>query len=133
MRVLGLSTELLRKYTEGEEDSYRRGEDTWQLDISYRTTAGRLVPGDRAPDAPLTDGNGKEIRLFDLFRGPHATRLVFGGPAPAEAHSYAVVQPGQEVPGEFVVDTRGHAFAAYDASDGDAFVIRPDGYVGTRE
>ncbi|MFD2419053.1 FAD-dependent monooxygenase [Amycolatopsis pigmentata] len=133
MRVLRLTTELLRKYTDGEEDAHRRGADTWQLDISYRTTQGRLVPGDRAPDAPLTDGNGKEIRLFDLFRGPHATRLVFGGAAPAEAHSHAVIRPGQEVPGDFLVDAQGHAFAAYDASDGDEFAIRPDGYVGTRE
>ncbi|HVW44474.1 MAG TPA: FAD-dependent monooxygenase [Amycolatopsis sp.] len=129
-RVLGLSTALMRKYTDGEEDAYKRGEDTWQLDISYRTTDGRLVPGDRAPDAPVTDANGKDVRLFDLFRGPHGTRLVFGAPAPADPHTYAVLRPGQAVAGAHVVDTGGHAFKAYGASDGDEVEIRPDGYLG---
>ncbi|MCP2164577.1 FAD-dependent monooxygenase [Goodfellowiella coeruleoviolacea] len=129
-RVLGLSTELLRKYVDRDPDADRRDENTQQLDISYRTTEGFLVSGDRAPDAPVVSGDGTRVRLFDLFRGPHATRLVFGAAAPAEPHSYAVLRPGQRVPGAHVVDADGHAFAAYGASDGDEFRIRPDGYVG---
>lgn len=131
-RVLGISTELMQRYKDGAEDAHERGENTRQLDVSYRTENGRLVPGDRAPDAPVTDANGQRIRLFDLYRGPHETRLVFGAAAPNEPHAYAVLRPGQSVPGAYVVDTDGHAFAAYDASEGTTIVIRPDGYVGKR-
>jgi 2-polyprenyl-6-methoxyphenol hydroxylase-like FAD-dependent oxidoreductase len=129
-RVLGVSSRLLQKYKEGAEDAHERGEDTWQLNISYRSSSGRLVPGDRAPDAPVVDANGKAIRLFDLFRGPHATKLVFGAPAPDEPHAYAVLRPGQSASGAYVVDREGHAFAAYDADAGVTVSIRPDGYVG---
>ncbi|SFK22763.1 FAD-dependent monooxygenase [Amycolatopsis sacchari] len=131
-RVLGVTTELLHKYVEGSEDAHERGENTRQLDISYRTTEGVLVPGDRAPDAPVKDADGNPVRLFELFRGPHATRLVFGAPAPAEPHAYAVLRPGQTASGTYVVDTEGHAFAAYDASDGTEVLVRPDGYVSSR-
>lgn len=131
-RVLGISTELMQRYKDGTEDAHERGENTRQLDVSYRTADGRLVPGDRAPDAPVVAPNGKVIRLFDLYRGPHSTRLVFGAPAAAEPHAYAVLRPGHSISGAHVVDTEGHAFAAYDASDGTTVVIRPDGYVGER-
>ncbi|WP_374104854.1 FAD-dependent monooxygenase [Nocardia sp. MH4] len=78
-RVRGLSTELLDKLVDGDEDATRRGPETRQLGISYRspTDRGPLVAGDRAPDAPLADATGTKIRLFDLFRGPHATLLRF--------------------------------------------------------
>lgn len=131
-RVLGVSTELMRKYSEGAEDAHERGEETQQLDISYRTSPGKLVAGDRAPDAPVVDANGKAIRLFDLFRGPHHTRLVFGDAAPDEPHTYAVLRPGQAASGAYVVDVEGHAFDAYDAADGASVLIRPDGYVSSR-
>ncbi|MET9215701.1 MULTISPECIES: FAD-dependent monooxygenase [unclassified Nocardia] len=83
-QVLGLSTALLDKLVDGDEDAMRRGPETRQLGISYRSPAerGPLVAGDRAPDAPLVDATGRRIRLFDLFRGPHATLLRF---APADA------------------------------------------------
>ncbi|KAA9158884.1 3-(3-hydroxyphenyl)propionate hydroxylase [Amycolatopsis acidicola] len=129
-RVLGLSTELMERYKEGAENAHERGENTRQLDISYRTTEGKLVPGDRAPDAPVVDADGRRTRLFELFRGPHETQLVFGAAAPEAPHSYAVLRPGQTCAGPYVVDTDGHAFAAYDASDGAKVFIRPDGYVG---
>jgi 2-polyprenyl-6-methoxyphenol hydroxylase-like FAD-dependent oxidoreductase len=134
-RVLGVATDLLAKYAEGHPDAYKRGEDTFGLNITYRApdATGPLVSGDRAPDAPLLDPNGKRIRLFDLFRGPHFTRLVFGAPAPDEEHAYAVLRPGEqpEPAGteRYVVDDGGHAFAAYAASTGDSILIRPDGYL----
>ncbi|OXM68144.1 MULTISPECIES: FAD-dependent monooxygenase [Amycolatopsis] len=128
-RVLRVSSELLRKYLEGDERAHERGEETQQLDISYRTSdEPGLAVGDRAPDAPLVDESGKAIRLFDLFRGPHATRLIFGGPATDEPHTYAVLRPGESARGRHVVDAEGHAFAAYAAKE---VVVRPDGYVGT--
>ncbi|MFG2443341.1 FAD-dependent monooxygenase [Nocardia fluminea] len=78
-RVLGLSTELLGKLVDGDEDAMHRGPETRQLAITYRSPAddGPLVAGDRAPDATLHDETGRPIRLFDVFRGPHATLLRF--------------------------------------------------------
>ncbi|MFJ7147084.1 FAD-dependent monooxygenase [Streptomyces sp. NPDC100445] len=130
-RVLDLSTELLRRHKDGAEDAHERDETTRQLDITYRAPSpARVCAGDRAPDAPVTDRDGKDIRLFDIYRGPHATRLTFGGPAPDEPHAWAVLRPGETVPGPYVTDTGGHAHAAYDASAGTEVVIRPDGHIG---
>ncbi|MEU6478601.1 FAD-dependent monooxygenase [Streptomyces sp. NPDC047017] len=137
-RVLGVSTELLNRYAEGREDAYRRGEESFGLDITYRDpeATGRLVSGDRAPDAPVHDAAGAPVRLFDLFRGPHSTRLVFGAAAPAgEPHTYSVLRPGAPVPpadsgvAPCVVDTDGHAHTAYAAAPGDSVLVRPDGYL----
>ncbi|MDQ0377286.1 FAD-dependent monooxygenase [Amycolatopsis thermophila] len=126
--VLGLSSELMRRYIDGDERAHERGEDTQQLNISYRTTnEPGLAVGDRAPDAPLRDADGKAVRLFDLFRGPHATTLVFGAEAPAEPHAYAVLRPGEAAAGNYVTDVEGHAYKAYAAT---RVVVRPDGYVG---
>ncbi|MDT7803080.1 MAG: hypothetical protein QOI78_6513 [Actinomycetota bacterium] len=131
-RVLGVSTGLLQKYKDGDEDAHKRGEDTQQLDITYRggplspAGTGALQPGDRAPDAPLTDANGKRVRLFELFRGPHATELVFGdGPS----DGYRILPPGSAATGTDLVDDGGHAYAAYDAEGGRTVLVRPDGYV----
>ncbi|MCO6000282.1 FAD-dependent monooxygenase [Actinoallomurus rhizosphaericola] len=131
-RVLRISSELMRKHREGAADAHERGENTRQLDVTYRTAEGRIVAGDRAPDAPVTDADGRPIRLFDLFRGPHATHLTFGVPAPDAPHAYAVLRPGESAPGPYVIDTHGHAHTAYDASAGTSVVIRPDGYIGRR-
>ncbi|QIS04775.1 3-(3-hydroxyphenyl)propionate hydroxylase [Nocardia brasiliensis] len=138
-RVLGVSAALLDKLTRGDEDAMERGPQTQQLDITYRDPGarGELVAGDRAPDAPLKDMAGNSIRLFDLFRGPHATMLCFGetGPLPTvpQARVYAVVRPGAAARGPHVVDVEGHAFAAYHALDGTRITVRPDGYVGERD
>ena len=57
-RVLGLSSEFLRKHVDGAPDAYHRGTETQQLDISDRDSPiardtraepGRLLAGDRAP------------------------------------------------------------------------------------
>ena len=133
-RVLGISTELLDKLVDGDEAAMQRGEETRQLDISYRDPAnqGALVAGDRAPDAPLKDDAGQPIRLFDLFRGPHATLLSFGetGIQPESGEqSYTVIRPGGQATGRCVVDVDGHAFTAYHAVDGTVVRIRPDGYL----
>ncbi|MFE7742765.1 FAD-dependent monooxygenase [Nocardia sp. NPDC057455] len=131
-RVLGLSAELLDKLIDGDEDAMRRGPETQQLDITYRDPAVRdpLAAGDRAPDAPVKDEAGRPIRLFDLFRGPHATALSFGARAESGPHVYAVVRPGAQVAGPHVVDVDGHAFTAYAAVEGTRVLVRPDGYIG---
>jgi 2-polyprenyl-6-methoxyphenol hydroxylase-like FAD-dependent oxidoreductase len=130
--VLGLSSELLDKLVDGEEDAMERGPETQQLDISYRDPAVRdaLAVGDRAPDAPLKDEAGRPVRLFDLFRGPHATVLSFGTSPEAGPDAYAVVRPGTPVTGPHVVDVDGHAHAAYAAVEGTRVLVRPDGYIG---
>ncbi|WP_103353177.1 FAD-dependent monooxygenase [Amycolatopsis sp. CA-128772] len=133
-RVLGVTAGILQKYVDGDEDAHRRGEDTQQLDITYRggplspEGTGELRPGDRAPDAPLVDANGKRVRLFELFRGPHATELVFGEGALGE-HGHRIRPAGSAAAGAELVDEGGHAYAAYEAEDGRRVVIRPDGYV----
>lgn len=134
-RVLGISTELLDKLVDGAEDAMQRGAETRQLDISYRDRAdhGVLVAGDRAPDAPVKDAEGRPIRLFDLFRGPHATLLSFGEtdvPPEPGVEVYTVICPGDKATGQHVVDVDGHAFTAYDAVDGTTVLVRPDGYIG---
>ncbi|WP_063063024.1 FAD-dependent monooxygenase [Nocardia violaceofusca] len=134
-RVLGLSTALLDKHLEGHEDAMHRGAETHQLDISYRdaSDAAGLTAGDRAPDAPLRTGDGGALRLFDLFRGPHATRLTFGAPADisedAGVRAYSIVAPGHRPePGQLIA-VDGHAFIDYAATAGTQVLVRPDGYL----
>ena len=148
--VLGLSTVLsFRPF----EDRGPEGERTTQLGVTYR--GGPLAPdadpgagprpGDRAPDAPGHTPAGAPLRLFDLFRAhreaaaprPHATLLCFGPVPPVDGpvHAVAVVAPGGPVPAgadAVLVDTGGHARAAYAPTDGELVVVRPDGHVGTR-
>ncbi|HEY3561739.1 MAG TPA: FAD-dependent monooxygenase [Kribbella sp.] len=117
-RVLGISEELMQKHVDGDESALDRGENTRQLDISYRDPADHrpLAPGDRAPDAPVTDAEGNKIRLFELLRGPHETLLRFSPTTPA-AHPHTVDITSPE------------AFAIYHAQPGDEILIRPDGYL----
>jgi 2-polyprenyl-6-methoxyphenol hydroxylase-like FAD-dependent oxidoreductase len=142
-RVLGLSERLLRRHVEGAPDAHERGEETRQLDIGYRGSPivrdgrahpGRLQAGDRAPDAPVTDAAGRAVRLFDLFRGPHATLLVFGAGTPVPSSDgvrvHAVLPAGATATGDAVVDSGGHVAAAYDVPEGATVLVRPDGYVG---
>ncbi|WP_308123336.1 FAD-dependent monooxygenase [Modestobacter marinus] len=112
--------------------------------------------GDRAPDARCraADGSGP-TRLFDLFRGPHATLLLFAGrathPAPERLAVLArevgdrcggdvrarVVVPADRVPAELdagtaVLDPAGEAHRLYGAAAGALVFVRPDGYIGHR-
>jgi 2-polyprenyl-6-methoxyphenol hydroxylase-like FAD-dependent oxidoreductase len=92
-------------------------------------------PGDRAPDAPCRDPfTGTQIRLFDLFRGPHFTLLGLGERCAAAVADLktgivktGIVKPGLIGPGG-LVDDAGHVAHAYGQ---DALIlIRPDGYIG---
>jgi hypothetical protein len=133
-RVLGISTALLEKHLAGAEDAFERGEETRQLDVSYR--GGPLTlddgsscvvgAGDRAPDAPCLQRDGQPVRLFGRYAGPQWTLLRFGATAPTldgpVVQSYCV--------GADLVDADRHIQDAYDVKDGAAVLIRPDGYVG---
>jgi hypothetical protein len=65
------------KTLRGSDDALERGEETRQLDLSYRGgpltldhgCSAVLAAGDRAPDAPCQRGNGDPARLFTLFAG----------------------------------------------------------------
>jgi 2-polyprenyl-6-methoxyphenol hydroxylase-like FAD-dependent oxidoreductase len=137
--------ELLKDRTGARSDGALR-----QLGIGYRggplardlpEPEGSVRAGDRAPDAPCRTADGRRVRLFDRFRGPHWTLLAFGAShatAAAEVarrhrqavHAHLVVRPGEPVGAHELVDVDGHARRAYDL-DGDALVlVRPDGHIG---
>lgn len=121
--VLGLTSRLHRagfRPTTGAAPALN------QLDLEYRSSSlsldaraakGALAAGDRAPDGRLADGR----RLFEVFRGPHFTRLHFGYSPPvgqAAAHRHVREQ------------TIDGAIPGYDVADGTTVVVRPDGYIG---
>ncbi|GAA4980211.1 FAD-dependent monooxygenase [Actinopolymorpha pittospori] len=156
--ALDIATTLLEKHRRGDEDAHVRGPEVHGLTLNYRHSPlsrdervrpTELRAGDRAPDAPVTTADGRAVRLFDLFHGPHWTLLAFGtahahtvealtdrlGPA---LHAHVVVQPGAVQPGQLadsadqhvVIDSHGHVRDGYGATDGTLILVRPDGYVG---
>ncbi|WP_067889769.1 FAD-dependent monooxygenase [Nocardia vaccinii] len=140
-QVLGLSAALLDKHVSGAEDAMDRGEDTHQLAITYRAAnaTGPLVAGDRAPDAPLRRADGSTVRLFELFRGPHATLLNFGGehdsavaPEDTATRAYSLVGPDTRPRGGQLAAIGSHAFTEYAANPGTRVLVRPDGYLAWR-
>lgn len=132
-RALGISTELLEKHVNGADDAFERGEETRQLDLSYRDgpltlddgSSSTLVAGDRAPDAPCLQ-NGLSVRLFTRYAGRQWTLLRFGSAAPIldrpALQTYCV--------GSDLVDNDRHIGDAYGVKDGVAVLVRPDGYIG---
>lgn len=126
-----------------DKEEPRKGEHM-QLGLNYRggpLSADERGPvadevaraGDRAPDAPLHDAEGRPCRLFDLLRGPHFTLLALGGAAPpaleprfrSAVHAVRISPAGTA--GRSFVDRDGHAHRIY----GEGVVlVRPDGYVG---
>ncbi|MEU6968812.1 FAD-dependent monooxygenase [Kitasatospora aureofaciens] len=109
-----------------------QGTDLTGLSLGYRggplgrdlDGATGIRAGDRAPDAPCTTADGTPVRLFDLFRGPHFTLLLFGDrPAPAELTGLPGVRTAA------VRDPAGHAARGYGLRGDAAVLVRPDGYV----
>jgi 2-polyprenyl-6-methoxyphenol hydroxylase-like FAD-dependent oxidoreductase len=113
--------------------------------------------GDRAPDGAVRDATtGQCTRLFDAFRGPHATLLLFDGEARTddgytslaaiadgvEQRSGADVRPwvvvwGRQLPTELagrrvLLDPDGETHRRYGATAEALYLVRPDGYVGLR-
>lgn len=99
----------------------------------------KLASGDRAPDSPGEDSEGKAVRLFDSFRGPHFTLLRLFAQA---NNACEMPRPGvklvdvqhpmegrnSEVP--LFVDVNGHVAETYGGGNGECVLVRPDGYVG---
>jgi 2-polyprenyl-6-methoxyphenol hydroxylase-like FAD-dependent oxidoreductase len=143
--VLQMHKEWLGKAKDKEEP--RKGEHT-QLGLNYRggplSAEERVaVPdnatraGDRAPDAQLTDLSGAQVRLFDVFRGPHFTLLSFDGAEPPHLDAcYAdavrvsqIARPGlgTRMAQDTLIDPDGQAHRIY---GGGLILVRPDGYLG---
>lgn len=108
-------------------------EDTSQLKISYRggplapsdpSVGTTLRPGDRAPDGTYRSaGSGDPVRLFDVFRGPHWTVLLFG--TGLHHRNLPINLWGSAVRYQSILDWSG----SYAFTDNSAVVVRPDGYI----
>ncbi|MGY1637531.1 FAD-dependent monooxygenase [Geodermatophilus sp. SYSU D00742] len=113
--------------------------------------------GDRAPDGVVRDAaTGQPGRLFDAFRGPHVTLLLFDGRARTadgcaalariadgvEQRFGADVRPevvvwGTELPAQLtgrrvLLDPDGDTHRRYGVTAEALYLVRPDGYVGLR-
>ena len=113
--------------------------------------------GDRAPDARGRDGDsGAAARLFDLFRGPHSTLLLFDGPAATDdgyrrlaetarrvraalgdhVRAWVVVPDDHRPRGlgdvDVFLDPDRDAHHRYAATAESLYLVRPDGYVAFR-
>jgi len=134
--VLGMSKRLYGK------KSAKRGSETQQLRIGYRegplskderVHPGRLRAGDRAPDARCEDESGAKRRLFDVFRGPHFTLLVFGDSARDAVAACAgwksairvvrLTSKRDVARANALIDTSGDAYASYGATLGSLALV----------
>ncbi len=134
--VLGLSGHLLDKALAGHEDAFRRGRETNQLDIDYRSGPltedervhpGRVRAGDRAPDSPLRTSDGNPTRILELLRGPRWTLLAFDAETPETGpgvNTHRITTGCAE--GSLTDDG---AYDVYDVVAGTVVLIRPDGYI----
>ncbi|ABE61782.1 monooxygenase, FAD-binding protein [Nitrobacter hamburgensis X14] len=88
-------------------------------------------PGAHIVDAPLTATNGERVYLTEAFKaaGGNFVLLKSGNGsalAPLDCHCISI---GQNAP---LHDISGLFAKRYDASDGTAYLLRPDGYVAAR-
>jgi 2-polyprenyl-6-methoxyphenol hydroxylase-like FAD-dependent oxidoreductase len=125
--ALELSAKLLAKHQRGDDDAHKRGSEVHQLGLNYRggpltedlrPTPGPIAAGDRAPDAPFGGGH-----LFDLFRGPRWTALVFGD-------ADLVTALNTLAGGILHAHLATGAQAAYGVAEDTVVLVRPDGYIG---
>jgi hypothetical protein len=116
-----------------------------QLTLGYRDSVlarevraapGRVVAGDRIPDATGLVWSGKPARLFDVLHGPRPTVLAFGegwgGTLAALRARFpeaqlAIVEVG---PRGDVVDAEGTLAAGLGIAGAPLLVVRPDKYLG---
>jgi len=142
--TLGVSSAGLEKMTDAMQDEAATTlipatDDGQQLGLGYRWSplsqqtsayearSGGARAGDRAPDGHCVTLDGNRIRLFDAFRGTHATVLGIGDAAalvlepPTDAHRARTVTTN---------DTGLTRTTYCGKSSGGLYVIRPDGYIG---
>jgi 2-polyprenyl-6-methoxyphenol hydroxylase-like FAD-dependent oxidoreductase len=101
--------------------NYRDSSLSWNLDAPGAGDSSGVRAGDRAPDSPCPDGT----RLFDVFRGPHATLLGMG-----TSCREAVAQVDSAgIAGLRTLDIQERP-PAYGYTEDALVLVRPDGYVG---
>jgi 2-polyprenyl-6-methoxyphenol hydroxylase-like FAD-dependent oxidoreductase len=144
--LLGATTKLHRQVFQANADHHRddqflqlalnyRGSSLGQCDASVSTT---LQPGDRAPDSPLQDHQGKPVRLFELFQGPHFTVLEFTSDANKNTGGYDAATPCYRILRSTDAPLREgdltgkdeHIWTRYGVASDAVLLIRPDGYIG---
>jgi hypothetical protein len=166
--ILGGVSELDLEYREGSlaEDHrtpvtgirWRPGRDDERAGALDQVRFARGVhAGDRAPDGAVRDAaTGQPGRLFDAFRGPQSTLLLFDGEARTddgyaalaaiadgvERRSGADIRPwvvvwGRRPPAgmagrRVLLDPDGETHRRYGATAEALYLVRPDGYVGLR-
>ena len=144
-RMLGMTSALEARSFEMKGLPTDRDESMLQLSLHYRDSVlareeraapGRIVAGDRVPDATGLIWNGKPARLFDVLRGPRPSVLLLGegrGDALAALRErfpeaqLAIIQVG---PDAQVVDSEGRLAASLGMTGETLLVVRPDKYLG---
>lgn len=137
---------------------WRPGRDDERAGVVDRIRFARGVrAGDRAPDGAVLDAvTGQPARLFDVFRGPHATLLLLDGEAGtddghtslaviadrvervfgADVRPWVVVwgrrSPAEPAGRRVLLDPDGGTHRRYGATAGALYLVRPDGHVGLR-
>ncbi|MET7694278.1 FAD-dependent oxidoreductase [Streptomyces sp. NPDC005483] len=148
--VLGLSTKKYDGMTKLDPSSLKRGKDEQQLALTYfgsplaRADSNRtktLRVGDRVPDAVLTGSDGKQIRLFDVLRGPRFTAVAHGRraadsldqlewPAAGAQLKRIAVGATAERADHVLTDSAGTLGSVHGLIEDTLLLIRPDGYIG---
>lgn len=103
--------------------------------------------GGRAPDHTLMQ-QGKEVRLFELFKGTHHTLLLFSGKKPSKndlevftsfhhplIHTYYLYRNDSDLSycpdnKRCLLDREPSAHTHYGIGKTTAILVRPDGYIG---
>ena len=149
--VLNLSTSKYEGLAKLDPSSIRRGKDEKQLALTYRggplaggpALSDTLNVGDRAPDADLRAQDGRVVRLFETFAGPHFTAIAYGAQAGSDLELLEWPSAGAPLKRIFInaqafhgagqdfEDVAGSFRRAYGVVGASLLIIiRPDGYVG---
>ncbi|HEY2841526.1 MAG TPA: FAD-dependent monooxygenase [Pirellulales bacterium] len=166
-QIVDRTTKRMNALFAGEVDPQEPVREDSQLFLNYRESpwsSGHAdggkgpLSGDRAPDAVgLRRANVRyDLRLFDLFRGPHHTLLAWcDGPDAVDGfrklakvsevlhaklpnlfRAYALTSSAIGKPSQdqlaILHDTRGEFARQYAPRNMEIFLVRPDGYVGYR-
>jgi hypothetical protein len=103
-----------------------------ELGIRYTHSPLSVNGGDRAPDGTFRGADGTTCRLFDLFRSPGHTALLFPGDTPrlTAAAERITHQYGADVAAHIIAEP--NVRAKYGVPHGGLVLVRPDGYIGFR-